>query len=153
MIGHLWHIYPKMMSHESQDGEDNKASVHTGATVCYTDDDTVSVWIHKSLDYVCNHIFWTEILVFLYFRNKDKSSYLFYAFICTSHMGVLQSNAQTAITTHSSGSILKTQYLQVKNGLKLHISRKIKTDYLKQLLWNLLYDAMVISPPQAQPSE
>lgn len=43
VVGHLWHGHVEVVRHEAQDGENDKASINTGGTVGYTDDDAVSV--------------------------------------------------------------------------------------------------------------
>lgn len=43
MVGHLRHVYAQVLRHEAQDGEDDKAGVHTCRAVCHTDNDAVSV--------------------------------------------------------------------------------------------------------------
>lgn len=43
VVGHLWHGDVQVVGHEAQNGEDDKASIHTGGTVGYADDDAVSV--------------------------------------------------------------------------------------------------------------
>lgn len=43
VVGHLGHGDVQVVCHEAQDGEDYKASIHTGGTVGYADDDAVSV--------------------------------------------------------------------------------------------------------------
>lgn len=43
MVGHLGHGDVQVVRHEAQDGEDYKASIHTGGAVGYADDDAVSV--------------------------------------------------------------------------------------------------------------
>lgn len=45
-----------MVCHEAQDGEDYKASIHTGGTVGYADDDAVSVSSKEELGKVDRRI-------------------------------------------------------------------------------------------------
>lgn len=44
MVSHLWYWDVQVVCHEAQDRENDKAGIHTGRTVGYTDDDAVSVY-------------------------------------------------------------------------------------------------------------